>query len=924
MKKLKTGLLTLLVLLFCLSFGAFAVACGDGDNGDDKDQTTTYYTVTLHYDSAKGTVTKSDPASADGYVKDETVTLTVTANDGYTVEEVKAGDNALTAGTDGKYTFKVAGNTTVSVTFGDDKDRGEPVVLDAALYGTYKDMDGEEADLVVSATGVKWGDKDVFLAAPYTDGDLFYSVTVDGVAYELHVSAADSTISLNTADYSKDVTFLKEGATISYTVTVSKTGEGTAELSSKKDKYNKDETVTLTVTAGEGWFVKDVAVNGESVSLEDNEYTFSVTRDTAIVVTFLAESEIPAEFQGTWQNIEDSADTFTLTAENVTWTGHTVSDVSISVYVDTYGSGAAEGTTVSFTCDDVEDPIDFTLYYGANAVEIMWFSDEGYEDNYYVLGNGLSAADLLTPGSFSEVGGTGKLSVSDTGAVTIDGTAVKIYYTGREYLVSVGGAVFTAEIRNDNYVIVNSLDFMTQFEYVRDTISVTPYAFILGEWTGSDGEKVTFNADGTVTFTGLADVTSIKVINSNEKGTTLLVKTATDIFVTSFDPWVNDSQLTASLLTNNTEFVSVSFSKTVEQVTFGEAWQSGYAYDGAEEYVSLEKFIIDENGLGLVDDYDKFIEDSYVYGVKVSDTEYAVYINYNFYTMTLTDGMITLFDGDETYTYAQCEIVPQDVFTVTLNCGTEGSAMLSDELSSGYNTYTLVKPAEGETYALTIIVTPNPGYKVKSVTVNGTALVDTEGNNRYAYNADGTDITVDIVFEEAELEPLVLEDQTLYGTTWSCPDTDKKLTIDANGGVKFGEDVLELLSVNEWTPTVFQVRCNGKSWTLSIEENAISFYDSMFTEDYYFTKEGGSTSTTYTVTIEYGNDDYTAAMGTATADKTSYNDGDTVTITVTPGSGYALDSITPDGETLTQNADGTYSFTIHADTDVVVTFKQAA
>ena len=98
----------------------------------------------------------------------------------------------------------------------------------------------------------------------------------------------------------------------------------------------------------------------------------------------------------------------------------------------------------------------------------------------------------------------------------------------------------------------------------------------------------------------------------------------------------------------------------------------------------------------------------------------------------------------------------------------------------------------------------------------------------------------------------------------------------------------------------------------------------MFTEDYYFTKEGGSTSTTYTVTIEYGNDDYTAAMGTATADKTSYNDGDTVTITVTPGSGYALDSITPDGETLTQNADGTYSFTIHADTDVVVTFKQAA
>lgn len=68
-------------------------------------------TVTLTFDSSKGTVTAD---KANGEVGD-TITLTITANEGYTVKEVKANDVVLTGPT---YSFVlVEGENTVSVEF---------------------------------------------------------------------------------------------------------------------------------------------------------------------------------------------------------------------------------------------------------------------------------------------------------------------------------------------------------------------------------------------------------------------------------------------------------------------------------------------------------------------------------------------------------------------------------------------------------------------------------------------------------------------------------------------------------------------------------------------------------------------------------------------------------------------------------------
>ena len=66
--------------------------------------------------------------------------------------------------------------------------------------------------------------------------------------------------------------------------------------------------------------------------------------------------------------------------------------------------------------------------------------------------------------------------------------------------------------------------------------------------------------------------------------------------------------------------------------------------------------------------------------------------------------------------------------------------------------------------------------------------------------------------------------------------------------------------------------------------------------------------------------------GSVTADKEEAYLGDTVTFTVTPDEGYEVDSVTVNGEALTANADGTYTYTVEGieDIEVSASFKASS
>lgn len=89
-----------------------------GNNGkepENKEPEKKSYTIAFEYDSEQGTVTKyPDKEKYDG---GETVTVTVTPNEGYEVDGFTVSDITDAALTDGSYTFKINSNVKVTVTF---------------------------------------------------------------------------------------------------------------------------------------------------------------------------------------------------------------------------------------------------------------------------------------------------------------------------------------------------------------------------------------------------------------------------------------------------------------------------------------------------------------------------------------------------------------------------------------------------------------------------------------------------------------------------------------------------------------------------------------------------------------------------------------------------------------------------------------
>lgn len=1036
MKKSRAVLLSLITLL-CLAFGIFAVACGETENNDDGD-TTTYYTVTLSYDSDKGTVTKSDPASSKGYVKDETVTITVSPKEEYKVSSVKENDTVLDVGTDGKYTFKVAGDTTVTVTFEDDtpapsvtyytvtleydaekgtvkksdpaaadgyvkdetvtltvtpaenyivdsvkigdtaltagadgkytftvtdnttvtvtfKDAPKPsenaLLLDEKYYGTYHDMaDADKsADIVVSSLGVFWGEDEVLLEED-VDAMGNYTVTVGDDAETLYGFKAndDGTIFLFSFDFSVDKTFLKDGVKLSFTVSVTVVGDetwGTATLSPEKPTYEQGEQVTLTVTPAEGYLVDRVSVDFDSVSLENGTtYTFNVTKNTDISVYFKKDIPISAEFQGEWKNIADNADTLTIADKTITWNGHTVTVDSIDEYgftdPDTF-EPVTLGISLTLTIDGT-DRIVVTLYNGADAFNLSWY--EFSEDfmtpptehaYYFVKGDGRKvAADDLAAGSFKQLGADPQvtLTVAEDGSVTLGDQAAKVYYTGENYLVVVGGTAYLVNIANANYLTAAEIGAAepATLSFLRDEFTVKPYALIVGEWTGENGEKLTVNENGTATLTGVDGVsdTNVTLLASSSDSSAFLVKTADGYEVAEFSGDYSEGKLNYYLMGN---VLYVALSKVPDTLTLGEDWYSAYAYSGDDLFPPFQKFVVNANGLGFVNRFNVLIDGSYVYGAALSATEYMFFVvdewdGVTYYSLTLDAeaGTITIVDseGDE-YVYNKTELQEIENFKVTLSFDDDrGSATLNGQMAeSDGKTYYIEKTEGTESYSFTLSVNANPGFAVDTVKIGEDPLSD-NGNGTYSFTADGTaEVTVVITFKDAPLEPLVIEDTSYHGTTWSSESTEKKLTIDENGVVKFdGEDIYIL----EELYNGYTVRIGTKTWTFAVDDHGISLYTTDFTEEYYFTKDGGSTSTTYSVTVAYGNDPYDAAMGSAVADKDSYSAGDVVTLTVTVGTGYSIETVTANSEALQYvSAEGnvyTFTFEITEDTNVIVTF----
>ena len=228
--------------------------------------------------------------------------------------------------------------------------------------------------------------------------------------------------------------------------------------------------------------------------------------------------------------------------------------------------------------------------------------------------------------------------------------------------------------------------------------------------------------------------------------------------------------------------------------------------------------------------------------------------------------------------------IPAGSATVTVNCGEHGT----------------VTPATAD-YAIgtevTLTVTPDEGYRVKSAALDGNAVTLTNGTYTFT-------VTADCVFA-VEFEEIPASSATVtvncgeHGTvTPATADyaigTSVTLTITPDSGYQVKSATLDGKTVT---------LTNG-TYTFTITA------DCVFAVEFEEIPAGNAT-----VTVKCGE------HGTVTPATADYPIGTEVTLTVTPDSGYQVKSAALDGNAVTLT-NGTYTFTVTADCVFSVEFQK--
>ncbi len=294
----------------------------------------TKYAVTISgVDEAEGSVTADVTEAA----ADDTVTLTVTAAEGYEVEAVTAAetDNAenavnVTEGSDGEYTFTMpAAAVTVTATF-------KAIPKYPISIGT---IDESEGSVTADVTEAAAGDT-VTLTVTAAEGYVVSAVTAtedeapNNTHAATHVSGDTYSFTMPAAAVTVTATFRSNDAqTYAVGIAPATNGSVTADMTEAAE----GDTVTLTVTAEQGYEIEDVVVTNDeddsdvAVSTDaDGVYTFTMPAAAVTVTatfTETAEEDIPLSNveitlipAGTVIKVGDSLPNASTTTEGVTLT----------------------------------------------------------------------------------------------------------------------------------------------------------------------------------------------------------------------------------------------------------------------------------------------------------------------------------------------------------------------------------------------------------------------------------------------------------------------------------------------------------------------------------------------------------------------------------------------------------------------------
>ena len=862
------------------------------------------YTLTIQsssggYVSYNGT---NISATTKAFTIDEgsSATLTITPDSGYRLASLTVNGTDVTSNvSNNQYTISnINANTTVVATFEQIPITTYSLSIQSGSGGSVS-YNGTTITNKTQSFSVNEGTSATITITPNT-GYKLSKLTVNGTNVTSSVKDNKYTISSVSGNTTVVATFEQ----ITYTLSVQATGNGTVTYNNTATKNNTNtftvnhgSSVTLSIAPDSGYKLSKLTVNGTNVtsSVKDNKYTISsVSGNTNVIATF-EQITYTLSVQATGNGTVTYNNTATKNKTNTFTVNHGAS-ATLSISPDSgykLSKLTVNGTNVTSSVKDNKYTISSI---SGNTTVVATFEQITYTLSVQATGNG-----TVTYNNTATKNKTNTFTVNHGSSATLSISPDSGY---RLASLKVNGTNVTSSISNNQYTI-SSITANTTVVATFEQIPATTYSLsIQSGASGSvtyDGTTIT---NKTQSFT-VNEGTSVTITITPNTGYRLSRLTVNGTNVTSS---VKDNQYTISSISGNTTVVA-----TFEQIpatTYSLSIQSrsggAVTYNETTVKNTTQTFTVNEGVSATI----TITPDSgyRLASLTVNGTNVTSSVKNNQYTISNITTNTTVV--------ATFEEIPATTFSLSIQSGTGGSV--------SYDGTTITNKTQSfvvtEGTSATITITPNTGYKLSKLTVNGTNVTSSVSNNKYTINSISANTTVVVTFEQITYTLSVQATGNGTVTYNSTATKNKTNSFTVNHG---SSATLSISADNGYR--LASLKVNGTDVTSSVSNNQYTISNITANTTVVATFEQIPV-TTYSLSIQSGAGGSVSYDGTTITNKTqsfTIAEGSSATITVSPNSGYKLASLVVNGTDVTSGvANNQYTINnITANTTVVVTFK---
>lgn len=566
---------------------------------------------------------------------------------------------------------------------------------------------------------------------------------------------------------------------------------------------NEGTSATITFTPDNGYRIKSVKVNSTDVtsSISNNQYTISnITVNTALEVEFEAIPPI----------------TYTLSIK-ATGSGSA-----------SYNSTIIRGNTISFTVNDgTSATITFTPDNGYRIANLYVNNinvTSGISNNKYTISN--ISKNTTVEVTFEAIPVTTySLSIKSTGGGSVSYNGTTIRSKTSSFIVNEGSSVSITLTPDNGYRIksvkendtnvtlyvsngtynINSVTRNTTVEVEFEVIPPTTYTL-----------SIKSTGNGSVSYDGNTIRSKTSTFTVNE-GASATISFTPDTGYRVKSVKVNSADVTSSV-SNNQYIINNITTNTTLEIEFEtipittytltvKATGSGYAScNGNSIRGETSTFTMEEGTSATI----TFIPDNgnRIKSAKVNNTDVISSIIDNTYTIRSI--------SSDTFVEVEFEAIPPTTYSLIISATGNGNVTYNNTtLKNQTQTFTVT---EGS-YA-TITISPEDGYRIKSVVQDGSDVTASVDNNQYTTKMITSNTTLEVTFEAIPIPIYTLSVTASGNGMVNCMNTIVKNKTEAFS-IEEGTTVIVTFSPDNGYQ-VASVKVNNSDVTAEVSNNSYS------------------------------------------------------------------------------------------------------